>query len=157
MMNSKLNSLHEGQVKYIKVLLRLAVAIGFLSAVADRFGLWPTEVSAWGNWDAFLDYTQLLNPLIPQDIIPLLGGVATAAEITFAIFLLVGFRTELFGRLSGFLLLLFALAMMFTVGIKSVFDYSVLPAAAAAFAISIIPVKHLEIDPLLMGKEEDEY
>lgn len=148
-MNNKSNSIHEVQLRYIKLLLRLAVSIGFLSAVADRFGLWPAEISAWGNWTAFLEYTQLLNPILPESVIPALGGIATAAEISFAIFLLVGFKTEMIGRLSGFLLLIFAIAMSLTVGVKSVLDYSVLPAAAAAFAISIIPIKYLELDSAL--------
>ena len=43
--------------------MRLAIAFGFLSAVADRLGLWPEEISAWGNWESFLEYTQLINPL----------------------------------------------------------------------------------------------
>ena len=34
----------------IKIFLRIAIATGFLSAVADRFGFWNKEVSAWGNW-----------------------------------------------------------------------------------------------------------
>lgn len=46
----------------IKLFLRLAISMGFLSAVADRFGLWSPEVSAWGNWDNFMAGTGQLNP-----------------------------------------------------------------------------------------------
>ena len=52
--------------KIIKIFLRLGIGVGFLSAVADRFGLWPAEVSAWGNWENFLAYTQLINPIIQE-------------------------------------------------------------------------------------------
>jgi hypothetical protein len=39
--------------KNLKLSLRFAVGFGFLSAVADRFGMWPKEISAWGNWEDF--------------------------------------------------------------------------------------------------------
>lgn len=133
----------------IKLFLRLAISAGFLSAVADRFGWWGKEVSVWGNWNAFLEYTQLINPWIPDSLIPTIGIVATAAEVLFALFLIVGFKTELTAKLSGFLLLLFALSMTFSIGIKGAFDYSVFPASAAAFALSLLKEKYLELDMLI--------
>ncbi|MBF4515469.1 DoxX family protein [Flavobacterium sp. ANB] len=131
--------------KAVKIFLRLALSIGFLSAVADRFGLWSKEVSAWGNWENFVAYTKVLNPLIPESLINPVAIIATAAEVIFAIFLLIGFKTELFARLSGFLLLLFALSMTFTIGIKGPLDYSVFTSAAAAFALSLMKEKYMEI------------
>ncbi|CAL1518584.1 DoxX family protein [Chitinophaga sp. MM2321] len=110
--------------KAIKLFLRFAISIGFLSAVADRFGMLNKEISVWGNWDNFLDYTRLIIPWIPNSLIPIMGATATAAEIVFAIFLIIGFKTELFAKLSGFLLLIFALSMTFSTGIKGAFDYS---------------------------------
>lgn len=133
----------------IKLFLRLALGIGFLSAVADRFGMWSSEVSAWGNMDSFNSYTQILLPWIPSSILPALGWTATIAELVFGILLIVGFKTKLIARLSGFLLLSFALAMATTVGIKKVFDFSVLSASAAAFGLSLIQEKYLEIDAFL--------
>ncbi len=135
--------------KRIKVFLRLAISIGFLSAVADRFGLWNKEISVWGNWNSFLEYTQLINPWIPTDIIPAIGVVATAAEVIFAIFLIIGFKTELFAKLSGLLLLIFALSMTFSTGIKGAFDYSVFSASAGAFALGLMKEKYLELDTLI--------
>jgi len=134
------------KTKMIKLFLRLAIGLGFLSAVADRFGLWSNEISSWGNWENFLEYTQLLNPLIPKSLIPIIGVLATSAEIIFGLCLIIGFRTELFGKLSGYLLLIFALAMTFSTGIKSPFDYSVFTASAGAFALSIMREKYLELD-----------
>lgn len=130
----------------LKLFLRLALAAGFLSAVADRFGLWPAEIAVWGSYDAFLEYTQVLLPWAPPAIIPALGAIATAAEILFGVFLLFGFRTRLFAKLSGVLLLLFAVAMTLSTGFKGAFDFSVFTASAAAFALGMMKEKFLEID-----------
>ncbi len=135
--------------KIIKLFLRLAISFGFLSAVADRFGIWNKEVSVWGNWENFLKYTQLINPWIPESLIPLIGIIATAVEIIFAVFLIIGFKTELFAKLSGFLILIFALSMTFSTGIKGAFDFSVFSASAGAFALSLIKEKYLELDSLI--------
>lgn len=131
--------------KIIKPFLRLAIAFGFLSAVADRFGLWSKEFSTWGNWDSFLKYTQMINPWIANFLIPPIAIIATTAEIVFAICLIIGFKTKLFAQFSGLLLLLFALSMTFSTGIKSAFDYSVFTASAAAFALSLLKTKFLEL------------
>ncbi len=126
--------------------MRLAIALGFLSAVADRFGLWPSQVSAWGNWDSFLSYTATINPWLPPAWIPVLGLLATALETGFALCLIIGLKTELIAKLSGLLLLVFALSMTFSIGIKPVFDYSVFIAAAGAFALGTMKEKFLEVD-----------
>lgn len=134
--------------KIVKLFLRLSLSAGFLSAVADRFGWWGASYSVWGNWNAFLEYTQLINPWFPDGMISTVGIVATGAEILFAFFLLIGFKTELIARLSGYVLLTFGLAMTFSTGIKGAFDYSVFSAAAAAFALSLLKDKYLEVDSL---------
>lgn len=140
-------------MKIIKLFLRFSIAIGFLSASADRLGMWPKQYSAWGNWNSFLEYTQVLNPWVPEALIPTLGGIATGAEIIFAIFLIIGYKTELFAKLSGILLFIFALSMTFSIGIKSAFDYSVFTASAAAFALSLMKEKYLEVDlPIAKNK-----
>lgn len=140
--------------KITKLFLRFGIGAGFLSAVADRFGLWSAEVSAWGNWESFLDYTEVLNPLIPDTLIPVIGAIATGAELLFGISLVIGFKTELVAKLSGFLLLIFALAIAFATGIKGVFDYSVFAASAGAFGLGIMKDKYLELDVLLSKNTE---
>jgi len=120
------------------LLVRFALAAGFLSAVADRFGFWgaPGEGNvAWGSWSNFLDYTALLNPLAPERFVPVLGGVATLLEIVLAIGLIIGKRTKIFALGSAVLLLVFALSMTFTLGIKSPLDYSVFSASGAALLL----------------------
>lgn len=137
--------------KALKLFLRLAIAAGFLSAVADRFGFWPENVSAWGNWDSFVQYTAIINPWAPSSAIPALAIIATSAEVLFAICLIIGFKTELFAKLSGLLLLIFAFSMSLSIGIKPVFDYSVFIASGGAFALSFMKEKYLELD-CLIGK-----
>ncbi|RAV28451.1 DoxX family protein [Sinomicrobium soli] len=141
--------------KLVKLFLRLAISFGFLSAVADRFGWWGQEVSVWGNWDSFLQYTAVLNPWFPESMIPAIGGIATGAEIVFAVCLILGFKTELFARLSGILLLVFALSMTLSTGIKGAFDYSVFSASAGAFALSLMKEKYLELDGLVSAPKTE--
>ena len=141
-------------LKIIKLFLRLGIGFSFLSAVADRLGLWSVEISAWGNWENFLAYTKIINPLIPEMLIPTTGFVATGAEILFGICLILGLKTELIARLSGYLLLIFALAITFSSGIKGSLDYSVFTASAGAFALSTMQKKYLELDILILKKQK---
>lgn len=141
-------------MKAIKIFLRLAIAISFLSAVADRLGFWNKEIAVWGNWDNFLSYTQMINPWLPKSTVSTIGLLATVLEIVFAVCLIIGYRTEFFAKLSGYLLLIFALSMTFSTGIKGAFDYSVFSASAAAFALSTMhSLKYLEIDIVLNSKK----
>ena len=124
---------------YISLFARFAIGLGFLSAVADRFGLWTpllgSENVVWGNMVDFTAYTGVLLPWVPEYILPLFAWTATIAEIVLGISLLVGFQKRLVALLSGILLLAFALSMLFFVNIKAPFDYSVFAAAACAFLL----------------------
>ena len=133
----------------IKLFLRLSISASFLSAVADRFGWWSADVSVWGNWNNFLDFTRLINPWFPSGLISIVGAIATGAEILLAFFLLIGFKTEFFAKLSALLLLAFGLSMTFSTGIKGALDYSVFSASAGAFALSLMEEKYFEIDSLI--------
>jgi len=76
-----------------------------------------------------------LNPWAPKVLIPFLGSVATLLEVVFAIGLIIGMRTKIFALGSAVLLLVFALSMTFTLGIKSPLDYSVFSASGAALLL----------------------
>ena len=138
--------------KYLKIFLIFAIGFGFLSAVADRLGMWPAEISAWGNWQVFLAYTKMINPFLPENLIPFTGMMATFFEVIFGVFIIIGFKTELFAKLSGYLILLFALAITFSSGIKGAFDFSVFAASGAAFALSTMKNKYFELDMVLSTK-----
>ncbi|MBS1487466.1 MAG: DoxX family protein [Bacteroidetes bacterium] len=127
--------------KSVEWFLRVALSIGFLSAVADRFGFWPQALSAWGNWDNFVAYTGKLNPWVPGLFIPFVSGISTLLEIVFGVGLLTNFKTSLVAKGAGFLLLIFGLAMALFQNVKAPLDYSVFAGSAAAFALSIMTKK----------------
>src|ERR1043166_6879272 len=88
------------------VVLRCGLGLGFLSAVADRFGLWGPFGQPnvdWGNFSRFLEYTHTLNWYLPAGIIPALGVIATGAESLFGLLLLIGWHTRAAALLSGLL------------------------------------------------------
>lgn len=135
--------------------LRAALAAGFFSAVADRFGLWGppgTQHAAWGNMASFFRYVATLNPWFPAALIPTVGWLATFAEIAFGLLLLMGFQTRWTARLSGLLLLAFALGMTAGTNIKSAFDASVFAASAGAFLLAKAPTFPWSIDSLIQTK-----
>ena len=89
---------------YFVLFARIVLALGFLSAVADRFGLWTLLLGAngvlWGSMQSFAAYT---------------GGCL---------------RWMALG--AGILVLLFGISMFFFAGVKAPFDFSVFPTAACA-------------------------
>ena len=135
----------------IKLFLRTSISLSFLSAVADRFGLWSEKYSVWGSWKNFVDYTGVINPWLPDTTFEAVAALATGAEILFAICLLIGYKTELFAKLSGLLLLIFGLSMTFSTGIKGALDYSVFSASAGAFALGLMKNKFFEIDSIILA------
>ena len=132
--------------------LRVALGVTFLSAVADRFGLWGPPGSAgvaWGEFDSFLAYTASLVPGLPPGGVPLLGWLVTVGEIGLGIALLLGLKVRLAAGGSGLMLLGFALGMMFGDGLKAPFDASVFSASAGALLLYVHPDSYLSIDGAL--------
>jgi uncharacterized membrane protein YphA (DoxX/SURF4 family) len=96
------------------VLLRLALGVTFLSAVADRFGIWgpPGAASvAWGDWTHFVAYTAKVNSFLPSALAPTLAIIATAAEVVLGITLILGIFQRPVAFASAALCALFAGAM----------------------------------------------
>jgi uncharacterized membrane protein YphA (DoxX/SURF4 family) len=121
--------------------LRVALALSFLSAVADRFGLWGPPGApnvAWGTFNSFIEYTALLLWFLPAGLVTIAGWVATILEVVLAIGLLSGFYLRWFALASAALLMLFALSMAVALGIEPAFSYSVWTASAAAFLLACI-------------------
>jgi uncharacterized membrane protein YphA (DoxX/SURF4 family) len=93
-----------------KWFLRVAIAAAFLSAVADRFGLWGPPGAPnidWGAWQPFVDHTRLLTFYLPQTLVPFAAILATVAEVVLGVWLLVGWRTRVAAYASAALLLTF--------------------------------------------------
>ena len=133
--------------KLQQLLLRLAISMTMLSAVADRFGFWGDN-SAWGNWGNFEKYTRQLTFFLPETLSVFSAYAATFLEILFPLMLILGFKTKIAAYGTGFLLLVFALSMSIALGIKAPLDYSVWVGSAAAFLLATLDKFQLSIDEL---------
>lgn len=121
--------------------LRVALAAGFLSAVADRFGMWgPAGTSGvvWGSFDPFLAYTGQLLWYLPTGLVAVAGWAATVLEVVLAVGLLVGIRLRAVAFASGMLLVVFAVTMTTAFGPEPPLSYSVWAAAAGAFLLASV-------------------
>lgn len=143
------SQLIEALRRFAPVFLRVALGAAFLSAVADRFGLWGppgTKNASWGDFAHFMQYTRQLNPWAPAALIPTLAWAATGAELVLGVALVLGLFTRWAALLSGILLLIFAGGMSMGTGLKSALNYSVFSAAAAAFALVVLGAGPWSVD-----------
>lgn len=132
--------------------LRVALAAGFLSAVADRFGLWGPPGGpgvAWGDFPAFAAYSAKLTFYLPAALHLPAAWAATVAELLLGAVLLLGLVPRAAALLSGLLLTTFGLSMVVALGVKPALDYSVFPAAAAAFVLAARPPDRFALGPWL--------
>ena len=151
-MNSTTAQLTENGTEIVRLFARFALGASFLSAVADRFGVWGpygAKNISWGNFAHFVEYTGAVMSLFPSSLTVSFAWAATIAETLFGILLIAGFKTRLASVLSGLLLLLFATGMATSLGIKTPFDYSVFSAAAAAFLLAFWEPDRFTLDELL--------
>jgi len=151
-MNSQTSQLNENGRQIVCLFARLALGLSFLSAVADRFGLWGpygAKNVSWGNFAHFVQYTGAVTSLFPSSLTVPFAWAATLAETLFGILLIVGFKVRIVSVLSGLLLLSFALGMATGLGVKTPFDYSVFSAAAAAFLLALFDPDRFTLDKLL--------
>ena len=136
---------NQSQLRWLAVwLLRVALAFSFLSAVADRFGLWGqfgVGGVAWGDFERFTAYTARLLWFLPPSLVSPAAILATGAEVIVAGGLLVGWRLHWWAFAAAALLLSFALAMTCALGVKAPTDYSVWTAAAAAFLLGMVALR----------------
>jgi len=116
----------------------VALGAAFLSAVADRFGLWGAPGKpgvAWGDFQHFTQYAGMVNSFLPSRVIPAVAWAATIAETTLGLGLVLGIYKRVMTLGSAALLLMFALAMSMSFGIKAPLDYSVFSASGTAFLL----------------------
>ena len=150
--NSKATQLTENGAQIVRLFARFALGASFLSAVADRFGLWGPYGArnvSWGDFGHFVEYTSAVMSLFPSSLTVSFAWAATVAETLFGISLIAGFKIRMVSVLSGLLLLLFALGMVTGLGIKKPLDYSVFSAAAAAFLLAFWEPDRFTLDKLL--------
>jgi putative oxidoreductase len=116
---------------------RIALGIGFLSGIADRFGLWRGRNVGYGNFDGFIVYTAKVNSFMPASTIPFLAWAATVAELVLGVLLVIGIWPRWTAFASALLLVLFGVAMAISFGLKSPLDYSVFSASSAALLLAL--------------------
>jgi len=124
----------------VVVFARLALAAGFLSAVADRFGLGGgpgTGGVAWGEFGRFVQYVHQLAPYLPGLLLNGAAWAATVAELVLGLALLLGIALRWSAYASAALLVVFALSMAFFVGFEAPLGYSVFSAAAASLLLAL--------------------
>ena len=144
---------------FSSVFLRYALGLGFLSAVADRFGLWGAFGQPnveWGNFSRFLEYTHTLNWYLPAGMIPPLGVIATGAEMLFGLLLLVGWHTRATALLSGLLLLSFGVAMTLALGVKAPLNFAVFTGVGGALLLANCESFPFSVDELLFRRTHSE-
>ena len=144
---------------FSSVFLRCALGLGFLSAVADRFGLWGVFGQPnveWGNFSRFLEYTQTLNWYLPAGMIPPLGVIATGTEILCGLLLLAGWHTRATALLSGLLLLSFGVAMTLALGVKAPLNFAVFSGVGGALLLANCERFPFSVDDLLVRRTHSE-
>jgi uncharacterized membrane protein YphA (DoxX/SURF4 family) len=140
---------------YAALLLRIGIGVGFLSAVADRFGLWGPFGQPnveWGNFSRFLEYTHSLNWYVPAGMIPPLGVIATGAETVFGLLLLAGWHTRAAALFSGLLLLSFGVAMTLALGVKAPLNFAVFTGVGGALLLAHCESFPFSVDELLFRR-----
>lgn len=134
---------------YAVLLLRIALATGFLSAVSSRLGLWGSQSSGWEN---FLDYAEKVNSFAPKNFISTIAILATIAESLLGLLLFIGYKTKIVSVAASILTFLFALAMTYSFGIKDPLDYSVFVFSMAAFLLATIEKYRWSLDEIISKK-----
>ena len=146
-----------GLAAFSSVFLRLALGISFLSAVADRFGLWGAYGQpnvSWGDYARYVEYTAKLNWFLPAAMIPALAMIATAAETLLGVLLVLGWKTRITALLSGVLLTIFALAMTMALGVKSPLNLSVFSVAGGALLLGVSANFPFSLDEFLQRNKQ---
>lgn len=128
------------------VTARVALSAGFLSAVADRFGLWGaagTGHVAWGDLDHYVAYVRTLAPYLPGAVPSIAGWAATLVELVLGITLLLGVLPRWSGLVGAGTLMVFGLSMFFFSGFETPLSASVFSASAAAALLALAPERAL--------------
>jgi len=143
-------ALTRGRVRWVAASVRLIIGIAFLENVIDRLGvLGPPGAPgvSWGDFPHFIAYTAQVNAFAPAAIIPTLAVLATIAEGTFGLTMLLGVRVRLAALGSALLLFVFASAMVLS-GLSQM-QYGVYLMSIASWALATVDASALSVDALL--------
>jgi putative oxidoreductase len=134
---------------FAQLFLRLALGIGFILPVMDRFGWLGAPGSptvGWGNWSIFLDYTNSLMPFLARPVANVMAILATAGELIFAVLLIIGYKIKVAAIGSFLLTLAFALSMLIFANYRAPFNYSVFVVSASSLLLATLPGYKWSID-----------
>lgn len=132
---------NERVLQIARIFLRLCLSTAFLSAIADRFGLYGPHGAqgvSWGDWTHFLQFVGYLNWFMPKALVPAIGVAETIIEFTLAVALVAGLYQRVVAWTSAALLMSFALTMTIALGIKAPLGYGVYTAGAGAFLLGAL-------------------
>ncbi len=136
-----------GRVRWIATLTRLLIGLAFFENVIDRLGvIGPPGAPgvSWGDFQHFIAYTAQVNAFAPAAFVPALAVLATIAEGSLAVVMLLGARVKLSSAGSALLLFTFATAMVLS-GLSQL-QYGVYLMSAAAWALATVDGSALSID-----------
>jgi hypothetical protein len=97
-MKSQTARLTENGTEIVRLFARCAPGASFLSAVADRCGLWGpygAKNVSWGNCAHFVEYTGAVTSLFPSSLTVSFAWAATVAETLLGILLIAGFTIRM--------------------------------------------------------------
>jgi len=120
---------------------RIALGAAFLSAVAARFGLWDRTLDL-KHFAHFIQYAAEVNSFLPRAVIPYIAVVATIAETSLGVLLILGLWPRWVSLASAVLLAMFGTAMAISFGLQSPMDYSVFSASGAAVLLALDAFRH---------------
>ncbi|MGN7987584.1 DoxX family membrane protein [Pedobacter sp. 22226] len=132
-----------------QLFLRLALGIGFILPVMDRFGWLGAPGSptvGWGSWAVFVDYTNSLMPYLSRPLANVMGIIATAGELLFGLLLIIGYKIKLAAIGSFLLTLAFALSMFIFANYRAPFNYSVFVVSASSLVLATLPGYKWSVD-----------
>lgn len=96
------------------VLARVGLGTAFLSAVADRLGLWGpagTNHVFWGNFHNFTEYLRSLAPYLPAALVDPTAWGVTVVEVVLGVALLSGVGVRWAAIASAATLIVFGASM----------------------------------------------
>src|SRR5437868_14222589 len=94
-MNSRAAQLPEMGAEVVSLFARFALGASFLSAVADRFGLWGpygAKNVSWGDFAHFVEYTGAVMSLFASSLTVWFAWAATVAETLCGMLLIAGLQ-----------------------------------------------------------------
>jgi putative oxidoreductase len=145
-------ALTAGRVRWVATIARLLIGVAFFENVIDRLGfLGPPGAPgvSWGDFQHFIAYTAQVNAFAPAAIVPALAVLATIAEGTFGLTMLLGVRVRFASAGSALLLFTFATAMVLS-GLSQL-QYGVYLMSIAAWALATVDASALSVDSIFVA------